>query len=105
MTSLDIKIRPKGRTVLRHGADVPRPRKEPNATLYSGRMAKRLREFREAAGITPAELAEKLTRAGYRAAASTLYAWENGNLQVQVDAVPVLAKIFRVSIREFFPEK
>ena len=84
---------------------MPRPRREPDHKKYSGRIAKRLRELREAQSLTVDELAEKVTKAGYAVSAPTLYAWENGRLQVQLDAIPCLSKALQVLIEDLLPRK
>lgn len=84
---------------------VPKPKKEADQSRYSGRLAKRLRTLREAAAISPDDLAAKLTKAGYPVSSPTLYAWERGSIQVQLDALPYLARAFRVPVAELMPEK
>lgn len=84
---------------------MPKPRKEPDKNRYSGRLAAKLRSMREAAGIAPDDLATRLTKMGYKVSAPSLYAWENGNLQVQLDALPYLAKALRTTIAELMPDK
>jgi transcriptional regulator with XRE-family HTH domain len=84
---------------------MPKPRKEPDQSRYSGRLAKRLRTLRDAAGVDIDDLAEKLTKAGYPVSTPTLYAWESGRLQIQLDALPYLAKALKVKVSDLLPEK
>jgi len=69
-----------------------------DATAYSGRLAIRVRELREAKGYTVAKLAEK---AGISEKA--MYAYENGTRGIPVDLFPKLAKSLGASAGEFFP--
>lgn len=84
---------------------VPKPRKEPDTKRYAGRVAVRLRELRTLRRLTQEQLAEKLTKSGYPISTPTVYAWENGNLQVQIDALPYVAKVLQVTVGQFMPEK
>lgn len=78
---------------------------EPDLTTYSGRLAARIRELRTATGMTTEEAAEKLTLNGYGISAPAMRHWENGTRKPMWDALPALAKTFKVKIRELIPEK
>jgi transcriptional regulator with XRE-family HTH domain len=68
-------------------------------STYSGRLALRVRELREAKGWTVQKLAEK---AGISDKA--MYAYENGTRGIPVDLFPALAKALGASVDEFFPK-
>lgn len=87
------------------GASVSPPRKEPDKKKYSGRLAARIRALREKADMTIEQLAGDMQRAGYEISAPTLYHWENGQRQPQLDALPYVAKVLRVELTELFPKK
>jgi len=86
------------------GAAVPRPRNHVDTSTYAGRVAIRIRELREAAGLDVRDCAKRITKAGYKIGSSTLYHWENGGRQPQLDAIPYIAKALRVRIAELFPD-
>ena len=75
-------------------------RKEPDTRLYSGKFAVRLRELREKAGLT----IEDVAWATY-IPKKTLYNWEGGISQPPIDALPLLAEAYRVSVRSLFPKE
>lgn len=80
-------------------------RKSLDVSTFSNRVAARLVKLREASGLTPDELAAKVTKSGYEISPVTLRHWENGNRAVALDAVPALAKSLKVKVREFFPSR
>ena len=81
-------------------------RKEPDVSTYSGRVAKRLRELRDRAGLSVPELLERLDRYGYSLSLQGYYKWENGRAKVDLDAVPALSKALRLKrIKDLFPAK
>lgn len=70
---------------------------------YSGRVAIRIRDARERAGLDVPTVAKAMTRAGYEISPSTLYGWENGTRQPPLDAMPFLARALKVNAGSFFP--
>lgn len=82
---------------------VARETKPVDESKYSGRLAARIRALRIEAGMDVKTLAAAVTRKGYKLGTSTLYAWENGNLQAQLDALPALAKALKVSLLDLLP--
>lgn len=83
-----------------------RENREPDVTRYSGRVAARLRALRNAKRMSVDELRLALERHGVTLANSALYAYENGNRQINPDHYPALAKVLGVkSVREFLPGK
>ena len=80
-------------------------RKEPDESTYSGRVAKRIRELREAKGLTGGDVADKLTLAGFPMTQGAYSHWETGRVKPQWDAIPSLAKILGVPIRLLIPER
>jgi transcriptional regulator with XRE-family HTH domain len=83
------------------------PAKKPvKIDTYSGRIAARLRELREARGWTVADVAERLNRIlpkDMRLANSTLHGWDAGDRKVDPDYYPYLAAVFSMSPRSFMP--
>lgn len=83
------------------------PAKKPvDTSQYSGRIAARLRELREAKGWTVADLAERLNRSlkpDQRIANSTLHGWDAGDRAINPDYYPALAAVFGMSVRGFLP--
>lgn len=76
-----------------------RQRSDVDDSTYSGRLAIRVRELREAKGLTVNELATKID-ASYQA----VYAWEQGTRDIPLDKCPVLAKALGCkSPEDFFP--
>lgn len=79
---------------------------EIDTSTYSGRVAARLRELREARGWTVAELQERInTRIAKarRVAQSTVHGWDNGSRKIDPDFYPVLASVFGKPVRSFLP--
>lgn len=73
-------------------------------STYAGRMAARIRLLRTERGMTVDQFAKAVTRKGYKVGTSTMYAWENGNLQPNIDAMPAMAKALKIDLRDLFPE-
>jgi len=90
----------KGRGISQQVARVGRKRVQVDTKTYSGRMAVRLRELREAKGMTVEAFAEKVG-----APRSTAYAWENATVGIDIDALPRIAKVLGVTIAELLPAK
>lgn len=76
---------------------MPRPATEPDDSEYLGRVAKRLKELRERAGLDADEAASAITRAGYQVKSSSVYRWERGETQPHFSALPAIAKAYRLS--------
>lgn len=60
-------------------------------------MAKRLKNLREAAGLTAQEVGDKVGKS-----AKTIYAWENGRGQPDADLLIKLSKIYNAKVNDFF---
>jgi ribosome-binding protein aMBF1 (putative translation factor) len=84
--------------VKKTGDTVGRKKREPDLTTYSGRVASRLRELREAKGWPVEKLAEKL---GIKVRA--LYAYESGTRTLDPDLYPDVADAFRMKLHDFLP--
>jgi len=82
-------------------------RKEPDLTTYVGRVAARIRRLRERAGLTPAEFAERVSRAsGITVSVSTAYAWENGHSTPNLKMLPPIASALGLSrVRNVLPDE
>jgi len=82
---------------------------EPDLNTYSGRVAARIRELREARGWSLDDLAERLKQNGTTIPVSSLYAYEVGRRgdgtgrDIPVDLYPAIAAVFGKSIRSFLP--
>ena len=74
-----------------------RPPKEPDDSTYFGRIALRLKALRIAANFDHDKAADRITKAGYSVAVSTVYRWEQGKTQPHVEALPAIAKAYGVS--------
>lgn len=75
---------------------MPRPASEPDVKTYLGRVALRLKLLRQAAKLGHDEAADKITKAGYEVTTSTIYRWEQGKTQPHVEALPAIAKAYRL---------
>ena len=85
-------------------AVAPQP-KQVDESTYAGRLAARIRALRKEAGMDVATFAKTVTKKGYKVGTSTMYAWENGNLQPNIDAMPAMARALKKELRELFPEE
>lgn len=74
-------------------------KREADLSTYAGRFAARLRELREKAGLSQAELAEK-TGTKQR----TLSDWETGKAQPPFNVFPLLADALKTSPRNLMPK-
>ncbi|MGN6545458.1 MAG: helix-turn-helix transcriptional regulator [Aureliella sp.] len=80
--------------------------KRPDDAKYSGRFAIHLRALREAAGLTGQDAAKAITKAGYKVAQRSYYAWEAAQNEPPLDAFPALAKVFKLKkIGDLLPDK
>jgi transcriptional regulator with XRE-family HTH domain len=80
---------------------------EIDTSTYSGRMAARLRQLREAKGWTVAELQERInTRVpkAMRVAQSTVHSWDSGGRSINSDYLPAIADALGLSIGGFMPK-
>ncbi|MBR5243217.1 MAG: helix-turn-helix transcriptional regulator [Thermoguttaceae bacterium] len=75
-------------------------RKELDMTTFTGRFAARLRELREKAKLTQAELAAKI---GVRVTAVSN--WETAANAPTVDKLPAIAEALKVSVRNLLPKE
>ncbi len=75
-------------------------RRDPDLNTYSGRFALRVRTLREACGLTAKEVAEQMG-----ISVRTYYGWEAGERDISIDYIPMLAKCFKVAIRDLMPTK
>jgi len=62
-------------------------------STYTGRVAARIRQLREAAKITVQQFADRVSEsAGERVSVATAYAWENGHSTPNIKMLPHIAK-------------
>lgn len=86
--------------------DEMRQKRTVPTTTYSGRLATRIRTLREGNGHTVDDFVKAMKKAGYEVSRSTLYGWENGRIQPQIDAFPALARALKLNdVRDLLPEK
>lgn len=75
-------------------------KREPDLTTYAGRFAARLRELRQAAGLTQVEAAERLNLPQH-----VISRWETGDRSPSLRQFPAIAKAYGdVPIEKFFPK-
>ncbi len=79
----------------------PRPQREPDMTRYSGRVAAKLRELREAQGWSVIRACDRLETLGYvhskqnrRVPDSTMYAYERGVNDLPLALIPYVARLY-----------
>lgn len=83
-----------------------RSQKDPDMDTYSGRVAARIRNLREEAGLTVEEVVTKMEKHGYQTTVQTFYKWENGMRKIHLDAIPAFAKTIKLkNYQEVFPKK
>jgi transcriptional regulator with XRE-family HTH domain len=75
-------------------------KREADLSTYAGRFAARLRELREKAGLSQAELAEK-TGSKQRSVSN----WETGTAQPSFNQLPLLADALKTSVRNLMPKE
>lgn len=75
-------------------------KREADLSTYAGRFAARLRELREKAGLSQAELAEK---AGTKQ--RSVSNWETGTAQPSFNQLPLLADALKTSVRNLMPKE
>jgi len=78
-------------------------RKEPDQSTYAGRFAARLRALREKKGLTVEEMVDLMQHHGFRLSVMGYYTWERATRQINLNAIPAIAKALGVSIRVLFP--
>lgn len=72
-------------------------------STYSGRFAARLRMLRKDAGLTGAEMASRIAERGFPCKQRAYYAWESGESEPPLDAIPAIASILGIKPRSVFP--
>ena len=81
-------------------------RREPDVSTYSGRLAKRVRQLRDKAGLTAEQVVQRMARFGYQIPVQTYYSWEGGHRKIHLDAIPALAKALKLkSLIDIFPRR
>jgi transcriptional regulator with XRE-family HTH domain len=91
---------------MKNGRAMARPPVEPDESEYLGRVAKRLKGFRERAGLDADQAALAITRYGYEVTPGTVYRWERGDTQPHLEAFPAITKAYRLSsIRLILPNE
>jgi transcriptional regulator with XRE-family HTH domain len=85
-----------------------RKRKPIDTTRYAGRLAARMVQLREKRGLTPEEVAEKMSgykKDGFEISANAYRHWESGLRQVNWNAIPAICKAIKAKPRDLIPEK
>lgn len=80
------------------------PKEKERLDSYSGRFGSEIRRRRKAKGWSRQELAERIDAAGHVCSTPTVQSWENGNRKIPLDAIPVIAEIFGISIGAILPK-
>lgn len=73
--------------------------KDSDLTTYEGRLAARLRHLREKTGLSVAYVSDKIG-----VTITTVYNWETGVRTPPYSALPILATLYKVSLRTLLPE-
>lgn len=81
---------------VKHNGGTMPPKRTIDTKTYLGRVAVRLTALRTEAGLSVESLVTALNKAGYPIAGPTVYAWEQGRSTPHVEALPHLAKIYRL---------
>ncbi len=75
-------------------------KREPDQTTYGGRFAARLRELRQAAGLTQAEAAKRLGVPQH-----AISRWETAVCSPSLKQLPAIAKVYgEIPAEKFFPD-
>lgn len=82
-----------------------RPRKQPDMTRYTGRVAARILKRRAALGMTTDSFRDALGTQGLTVNMNTLYAWDQGRNPIPIDTLPTIARALRCEISELMPRK
>lgn len=75
-------------------------KKEPNMETFAGRFAARLRELRERAGLSRADVANAVG-----VAPSAISNWENAISFPSVEKFPQIAAALKTSVRNVLPKE
>lgn len=81
------------------------PKREVSTTKYAGRLAKRLTTLREHAGLSVADFATAVTKAGYPVKEPTIYSWEQGRSSPHIEAFPAIAKVLKLAPGDVLPPR
>lgn len=82
-----------------------RKKNQVSETTYSGRLAVRIRQIREAKGLDVPTVAKRMKAVGYRVSPPAVYSWENGTHIPPLDALPYLAKALKVDLHAILPKE
>ena len=88
-------------------ADVPRPPKSPDVSTYSGRVAARLRECRQAKKMSVEDFTaaiNKIPSLQNTYTTKAVYHWETGHADIPLDALPACAEVLGVTLKKFLPD-
>jgi DNA-binding XRE family transcriptional regulator len=81
------------------GNRVGRKRAEPDdMSRYASKIAARVGDLREAAGMTGKEFAKKI-----KVPSSTYYSYEAGRIDIPLDLLPVIARVLRTTVADLMP--
>lgn len=82
-----------------------RPQTKGNTTTYSGRLGAILRKRREELGLSVEAFKDFLATNDVEVTVHTVYHWEKGLRPIPLNAVPAIAKILKLAIRDLLPAK
>jgi DNA-binding XRE family transcriptional regulator len=84
---------------------MPRPPNEPDDKAWSGRVARRLKALRVAAKLDVESAAAAISKAGYEITDRGLYKWEQGRTMPHLEALPAIARAYRIAVRSILPRE
>lgn len=80
-------------------------RVEVDTETYSGRIAKRMRRFRDKAKLGVPAVIESMAKAGWEIGEPAYRHWENNTRPPHVDALPAIAKALGVTLDDLLPKR
>lgn len=82
-----------------------RPQSKGNTHTYSGRLGAAVRKRREELGLSVESFVTALASHETDITTHTVYHWEKGLRPIPLNAVPAIAKVLKVAIRDLLPAK
>ena len=82
-----------------------RPQSKGNPNTYSGRLGTVVRTRREALAISVEAFKDALEALDVTVTDHTVYHWEKGLRPIPLNAVPAIAKVLKLAIRDLLPAK
>ena len=98
MTATSTKMKPS-----KKGPTVGKKTYRENTDTYSGRLGAAIRARRQELGLSVPQLVAKLKRHKCNTAPTSLYSYEQGAVQIQVNDLPAFAKALDTTIQDLLP--